>query len=1061
MSNVRIILLAFISSVCFHAKAQLALKWAQMIYTQDFTIRVTDATKDSVGNVYACGWFLNTIDIDPGPNEHILTNIAGGRSMFIAKFDTDGNLIWVGQISSTQSAYPRKVAITSNGDLVCVGSFKGTADFDPGSGVLNLTSYYATDPATFLIRLTNQGNLLWAKKCDGVGSSVSFISTFELQLDEQDNIYLSGYFHGSIDFDPGSNTQVFTSQSNKFNPINSYLLKLNTNGDFQWTKTIWGQYSISYSVAILDVNNVTLFVEYNDTIDADPGPNTSYVTGGGSIILRLDSSGQFVFYKKISGASIINSVVDGSKNLVLTGNITGVVDFDPGPANYSVPGNLYTAKFDSVGSLLWVMGWSSSNGEVMGIDVDKYNNIYTLGFMEAPTQFDQQVPQSLLTPIGMQDCFIIKHSSVGAYQWAKNFGAPNGFIQGWCIELDHTDEILVGGAFSGNANFNILPNYTTPIDTDYQVGSSRSFFAQYSQRGVSGMVYNDLSADCQQHTGEQGLYKRRAIVNPGAIVVETGNSGVWFIDSLPTGTYTVTYDTSGSIAATCPPVASFTVTSPLTHTAAPNFGLYATAPCPSPNVSVVMPFARPCFSQQPIYVQSCNLYTGNALIAQPYTDVFLDTLVSVDSASIPYLTLPNNVFRFYHDTLKPGQCVNFWLYATLSCYTEIGQTICVQANLYPVDTCTLDSTQAPFSSGFSPCNTPWDNSALSVSASCLGDSILFTITNHGSAMSCYSPVRVFVDGQFQMLDSVQLAAQQSRNITYSANGKTWRMEVDQHPYHPGNSRPNATIEKCGNMANWVPGLVTIMPADDADPGVDIHCAQASASYDPNDKTGYPIGVLASHYISPNGEMNYIIRFQNTGNDTAFNIRITDTLDTDLDIFSVVAGASSHPYIFKMHGHRVLEWNFYNIQLPDSNVNEAKSHGFVSFSVKQNDNLPDGTKIENMASIYFDYNSPIYTNTAYHKIYHDYTSYPTSLAAQKTTASITVYPIPTNGDLFVELNESTNEVSVRLFDLVGQCVYNQNYMKVSTVTIPGNGLKGVYTLQVYDKTNTYNRLVLFE
>jgi uncharacterized repeat protein (TIGR01451 family) len=123
----------------------------------------------------------------------------------------------------------------------------------------------------------------------------------------------------------------------------------------------------------------------------------------------------------------------------------------------------------------------------------------------------------------------------------------------------------------------------------------------------------------------------------------------------------------------------------------------------------------------------------------------------------------------------------------------------------------------------------------------------------------------------------------------------------------------------------------------------------------------------THNILPNQEVEYLIRFQNTGNDTAFTIVIRDTLQSDFDIFSVRSGVSSDNYDFRMYGPRVLEWTFNNIMLPDSNVNEPESHGFIKFTVRQNRDLPIGTLLENSAAIYFDFNPPIITNTYFHTI----------------------------------------------------------------------------------------------
>jgi uncharacterized repeat protein (TIGR01451 family) len=98
------------------------------------------------------------------------------------------------------------------------------------------------------------------------------------------------------------------------------------------------------------------------------------------------------------------------------------------------------------------------------------------------------------------------------------------------------------------------------------------------------------------------------------------------------------------------------------------------------------------------------------------------------------------------------------------------------------------------------------------------------------------------------------------------------------------SRPNYTIERCGDPSNWTPGIRNAFYADDLSPVIDISCFEVGSSYDPNDKAASPRGLGDDHYILPNEPLNYTIRFQNTGNDTAFTVVIRDTLDMDLDIF---------------------------------------------------------------------------------------------------------------------------------------------------------------------------------
>lgn len=139
------------------------------------------------------------------------------------------------------------------------------------------------------------------------------------------------------------------------------------------------------------------------------------------------------------------------------------------------------------------------------------------------------------------------------------------------------------------------------------------------------------------------------------------------------------------------------------------------------------------------------------------------------------------------------------------------------------------------------------------------------------------------------------------------------------------------------------------------------CLPVVASYDPNDKTAFLDGKPEASKIAPDKSLEYLIRFQNTGTDTAFNIVITDTLTTLLDPGSVVPGASSHPYTFSLRDGKVLVFSFNDILLPDSNTNEAASHGFVKFSIKQKAGNPLGVFLKNKAAIFFDFNDPVITN----------------------------------------------------------------------------------------------------
>ncbi|MEO1515147.1 MAG: T9SS type A sorting domain-containing protein [Bacteroidota bacterium] len=135
------------------------------------------------------------------------------------------------------------------------------------------------------------------------------------------------------------------------------------------------------------------------------------------------------------------------------------------------------------------------------------------------------------------------------------------------------------------------------------------------------------------------------------------------------------------------------------------------------------------------------------------------------------------------------------------------------------------------------------------------------------------------------------------------------------------------------------------------------------SYDPNDKAVEPAGRGDNGLLDlGHRELDYLIRFQNTGTDTAFTVVIRDTLDSDIDIETFQAGPASHPYDLKVAEGGILEFTFNNILLPDSNTNERASHGFVFYDIILPQDATPGTRIENTAAIYFDFNAPIITNT---------------------------------------------------------------------------------------------------
>jgi hypothetical protein len=221
------------------------------------------------------------------------------------------------------------------------------------------------------------------------------------------------------------------------------------------------------------------------------------------------------------------------------------------------------------------------------------------------------------------------------------------------------------------------------------------------------------------------------------------------------------------------------------------------------------------------------------------------------------------------------------------------------------------------------------------------------------------------------------------------------------------------------------------------------------SYDPNDKTAQPVGYGGNHYIEQTTDLDYRIRFQNTGTDTAFNITILDTISPFLDLTTLQMGTSSHSYTWAIQDGNVLRVDFANIMLPDSNVNEPLSNGFFRYRIEQQASNPLGSVINNQAAIYFDYNAPIFTNTIFHTIGANFVTI-TLLNTQVLEDQIDfkIYPNPFTYSTTLAIEGASYEtLEVLLYDTAGRVmdriVGQGNQLQITRNQLPA----GIYLYEL--------------
>ena len=241
---------------------------------------------DASGNIYTVGSFYNTVDFDPGPGVANVTAVSDGNpDIFVSKLDASGNYVWAKNFGSSVQDRGYSLALDSSANVYTTGNFRGTADFDPGPDVANLTSIGGTTEA-FVSKLDASGNYVWAKSFrgngDGGGSSVT--------LDSSGNVFTTGNFSSTVDFDPGPDVANLTSAGN----YDVFVSKLDASGNYVWAKSVGGTSGDGgHAVGVDSSQDVYVTGSFSGTADFDTSAGLANLTSSGGVdvyVLKLNGS---------------------------------------------------------------------------------------------------------------------------------------------------------------------------------------------------------------------------------------------------------------------------------------------------------------------------------------------------------------------------------------------------------------------------------------------------------------------------------------------------------------------------------------------------------------------------------------------------------------------------------------------------------------------------------------------------------------------------------------------------------------------------------------------------
>lgn len=447
---------------------------------------------------------------------------------------------WAKSYSGMNQEVGKCITTDKYSNVYTAGYFTGTIDLDPGTAALNINSHGMQD--IFISKISSQGNFIWGKRIGGLGNDM----VYSIASDTFGSLYITGFFHNSIDADPGAGTSFLYSMSSSSQDI--FIIKLDSNASFIWAKSIGGTayfdstgnsydaICTSYSMACDKNSNIYLTGSFLGSVDFDPGPGSQWrsaLSVRNIFISKLNSSGNLLWVKTIGenkqGDEAYSLSVDTSGKCCISGVFADTMDFDPGPAVYNMTSQAYNAAFilalNSNGEFCWAQSISGLNASdqttALNVTIDQSNNIYCAGIFKGQCEYDSSLYTGTLISQGSYDVFILKINTFGNISWAKSFGGINADYC-YSLRVDLFSRIFISGSFKGSmdadpgtAVFTLNSAMGNSSDIFISAFNSNSEFIQACRiGGADNDLANAMTVDSSNNILITGYYSNTVDFDP-------------------------------------------------------------------------------------------------------------------------------------------------------------------------------------------------------------------------------------------------------------------------------------------------------------------------------------------------------------------------------------------------------------------------------------------------------------------------------------------------------------------------------------------------------------------